>query len=355
MSSNTVKRSLRRDQRGLASFIVVFILMLVLTMILLGFSKIIRREQQQVLDRTLSNRAFYAAESGINVVTEKIRNGTVSDKTDCGVGGGVTAADLQIDPDTSANTVVTCLTVDTTPSDLVYSSAPANRAFVAPFTANSTVGSINFRWENPAAGSATAYPCASFASPPAAGWNCGAAMLRIDIVPIKNSVTRPSLINDMFTVFMMPTAGGGGSVNYASGTAGKGVQALAKCTANDTVPDCTLTVQNLGAAGASQYSLRIMSMYQPASITIKPSDLAGGDLSLADSQVIIDSTGRAQDVVKRIRVRKGLHNSIVPNFSVQAADSLCKRMVVGSGTVSASYGIIDSSPAGLDNPCIGWL
>ncbi|PID32149.1 hypothetical protein CR970_02095 [Candidatus Saccharibacteria bacterium] len=349
------QKNVRSDQRGLAAFIVVFIIMLILTLILLGFSRIIRREQQQVLDRTLSNRAFYAAESGVNVVMERIRQGTVSDKTDCGPSSGVTSADLQVDPDASTNTRVTCLTVDTTPNDLVYGSAPANQAFIAPFTAPEAVSSITFGWENPAVGTAPSYGCGGFDSPAAASWNCGAAMLRVDIVPVGAGMTRQSLIDNMFSVYMYPSGSGGGSVSYTTGAAAKGVKGLANCSASPTGPDCQLTVQGLGALGASEYSLRIMSMYQPAAITITPRNAAGSSLPLSDAQVVIDSTGRAQDVVKRVRVRKSLNTVLVPNYALQSADSLCKRMIVGSGTVSASYGIIGGTPAGLANPCVGWL
>lgn len=356
MSSTTQsqKRSLAKDQRGLASFIVVFIIMLVLSMILFGFAKIVRREQQQVLDRTLNNRAFYAAESGINVVVSKMESGGITDKTNCDAGSGITAADLQIDPNTANKTMVSCLTVDTAPTELVYSAVPANTALVVPFTASSVVSQISFEWENPAVGSAAVYPCAGFTTPPAAGWNCGAAMLRVDIVPITNAKNRQAWIDSMFSVFMYPASGGGGTVNYVSGNAGKGVTAAANCAINATAPDCRLLVQGLSALNAQQYSLRIMGLYQPAALVVRPTDNAGASMELSGAQVVIDSTGRAQDVVKRIRVRKAINSYIVPNFTVQTANSFCKRMVVnGTTSVSASFGVVPAS-SDIDNPCIGW-
>lgn len=349
-------RPVTADQRGLASFIVVFILMIVLSLILFGFAKIVRREQQQVLDRTLNNRAYYAAESGINVVISKMETGGISDKTNCDAGNGIAAADLQIDPNPANKTTVSCLTVDTTPTELVYSAVSANTALVAPFTASGVVSQINFEWENPAVGSSASYPCASFTTPPAASWNCGAAMLRVDVVPITNAKNRQGWIDSMFSVFMYPTAGGSGMVGYATGNAGKGVTAAASCAVDATAPDCHVTVQGLGALNTQQYSLRIMSLYQPAALVVRPTDAAGASLQLSGAQVVIDSTGRAQDVVKRIRVRKAINSYIVPNFTVQTASSLCKRMnVVGTTAVAAAFTAVATPlPAGIDNPCIGW-
>src|SRR5437762_1324315 len=60
----------KNKDRGVASIIVTFMFLLVISLIVVAYGRIIRREQQQSLDRQLSTAAFYAAESGINVTVK---------------------------------------------------------------------------------------------------------------------------------------------------------------------------------------------------------------------------------------------------------------------------------------------
>ena len=59
-------------ERGVVSIMVSIVLMAVMTLIVLGFSEIARRDQRQTLDRQLSNQAFYAAEIGVNDAQQAI-------------------------------------------------------------------------------------------------------------------------------------------------------------------------------------------------------------------------------------------------------------------------------------------
>lgn len=75
---------LHSNQAGLVSFMVVTIIMIVLTLIVLAFARLVQREQVQTLDRQLNAQAFYAAESGINdAVRELSANPTLSTGPSC--------------------------------------------------------------------------------------------------------------------------------------------------------------------------------------------------------------------------------------------------------------------------------
>jgi Tfp pilus assembly protein PilX len=76
------------SQTGMVSIMVTMLLMLVITLIVLGFAQVSRREQIQTLDRQLSAQAFFAAESGVNdaisVIKQRLAQGLpISDKTAC--------------------------------------------------------------------------------------------------------------------------------------------------------------------------------------------------------------------------------------------------------------------------------
>ena len=91
MARNAVSRA-GRDQRGIASLIITMVSMVIVTLIVLGFATLSRREQRQSLDRQLSTQAFYAAESGVEdaraVILNSIASGVSFHKTNCTTSDG---------------------------------------------------------------------------------------------------------------------------------------------------------------------------------------------------------------------------------------------------------------------------
>jgi len=102
-----------KRQVGFVSIIVAAVLMVLLSLITIGFSKIMQREQRQSIDRQLSAQAFYAAETAINDVKDKITlQGSVPAKAHCTVadwGNGI------IDP-AEPDVQYTCLLIDPAPT-----------------------------------------------------------------------------------------------------------------------------------------------------------------------------------------------------------------------------------------------
>src|SRR4051812_1988899 len=90
---------LHTDARGVVSIIVTILIMLVLSLIILGFAQLVRREQRQSLDRQLSTQAFYAAETGVNDAIKALNNSVLTGKkSDCdpdglGLGANVNKLD----------------------------------------------------------------------------------------------------------------------------------------------------------------------------------------------------------------------------------------------------------------------
>ncbi|HSX32249.1 MAG TPA: pilus assembly PilX N-terminal domain-containing protein, partial [Candidatus Saccharimonadales bacterium] len=87
------KRPASAKESGMVAIMVTIILMIVISLIVLGFAQIARRNQRQSLDRQLSTQAFYAAETGVNdaskVIKAAIASGaTVAAKPTCTDSGG---------------------------------------------------------------------------------------------------------------------------------------------------------------------------------------------------------------------------------------------------------------------------
>ena len=74
----------RFNQDGLASIFISMIIMVIVSLILIGFVQYSNSEQKQSLDRQLQDEAFYSAESGINQVVQALNNGaSYSNTSNC--------------------------------------------------------------------------------------------------------------------------------------------------------------------------------------------------------------------------------------------------------------------------------
>jgi hypothetical protein len=103
----------------------------------------------------------------------------------------------------------------------------------------------------------------------------------------------------MLSSFLMPTRNAAsGILSYSGNTARANVTA-ANCTLG-SYSKCTATIT--GLAGQKSFSLRLNSMYQPSDITVEAYH-GGTQLGISGAQAIVDVTGKANDVLRRIQVR----------------------------------------------------
>jgi hypothetical protein len=320
--------------------------MLVITITVLSFAQIIRREQRQALDDQLSSQAFYAAESGINQVRKYIQdtylaNGQAPpDKTRCSNKSpddpNYPPAALPMDIGTGSGVSFSCLLVSGSPKSLKYDLSSSAGSKVFPIDGGATViDHLDVSWspstkDAPRTGCSTT-TSASATLPPANSWPCkGYGIIRIDLVPA-NSTNRNSMMATMFTAFLTPAnitgnrevLYNGSGTNINGGMANQGARPVATCN-DDT---CTITIKNMRATtGATKYYARVSTLYRDTSLTIVAKDATNADISLKGAQVMLDATGRAQDVLRRVQVRVPLvGDSFHPDYGVQTTESICKQ------------------------------
>ncbi len=335
------------------SIMTTMVLMIVITLIVLGFAQLSRRNQRESLDRQLSTQAFYAAETGVNdarrLIQTAMTTGTpIADKTACGGAWPVGALVPVIDA--SANVRYSCLLVDASPKVLRYSDV-GTTSIVVPMAGKggATFSSIRLAWQaktggTPTAGCPTTLPVGAgngqFSS--TAIWTCGYGVLRFDLVPASGAThTVDSLRNGTMTTFAVPFASGGvASIPYAASTANANNVRGVICSNTE----CSLTI-NLSAPQNSYY-LRISSLYRNVSLQISGANAAGTQLEVDGAQAVIDSTGRAQDVLRRIQVNVPLANSSenqLSDYAIQTTDSICKRFAALAGYYDSFVGGVTST------------
>ncbi len=342
----TKSRRLRANEQGMVAIMTTLVLMIVISLIVLGFAQISRRNQRESLDRQLSTQAFYAAETGINDARKIIQDGvngglTATDKTACdGSGVGGFYAGLQPDIDPAKNVKYTCLLVDAAPKSLQYSSVGTTSTVIPMISANgTTIRRVQLNWQTkqntitPTAGCPT--DVNTFV-PNGAGWTCGFGVMRIDLtLTAGNTLTADGLRDNTMTIFAVPFSSGGvGSINYVASVANGNNRIGVNC---DNTTGCSLRIDVPAVSAQTSYHMRVSSIYRDNSLSVEGQDASGTSLEIRGAQAVIDVTGKAQDVLRRIKVAiplrttsKNMHS----DYAIEMTGSLCKRYSIMQGFIS---------------------
>lgn len=350
-------------QKGMVSIVVTLVMMIVLSLIVISFSQIMRREQRQSLDKQLETQAFYAAESGVNAAIKllqtQIAAGTLTSYTTCGTFPVASAPTL----DPTTNSAVTCILVNTSPTTLTYSPVPVNTAQVIPINTAAPINYIEVAWQDPNAPAGATFPPVSAITPtfPSVGsWSStGAGVLRIDLVPVTGANTLGPggnlyTQNQVFFLYPMTSllanvstsvVAAPGLLNIADSSKG-GITSIT-CNTGSLPNYCLAHIPIQGAywAASTSFYMRIVPIYSSASVTITAYSTAAtpAPLALSGAQAIVDSTGRGADVLKRISVHVPLKPkavSAIPNvYAIDVGTSLCKLL-----SVSPTNPPIDNCP-----------
>lgn len=318
---------LQSTQSGMVSIIVTFIIMIVLTLIVVGFARLSRREQVQSVDRQLNSQAFYAAESAVNDVKQLFADNAVDLNgeymTDC----DQFIALEGLEPQLNNNIEYTCLFVDPSPTEIVTRVDIANsQVFPVEGKNGAAINSVTISWQPVDTGNIQASCPTTVGSFPAT-WPaaCRLGVVRVELVPNDGALNRAELIGGTFTAFLYPDTSGTGSVAYTSGI---GLGGAGNITSGNCSNDrCSVTITGLTLPN---HYIRLSSIYRSSNVQISAEN-GSGPVELANAQSIVDATGRASDVLRRIQVRvslSGLDGVGFPENALQTRSEICKRYVV---------------------------
>lgn len=355
-----------RNEQGIVAIFTVMIIMGVLALLTMGFSNITRQAQRRTLDDQLSTQAFYAAETGINRARQLLSDGTLTaDKDDC-LGG----SDFGYDVDPELGISISCLLVDTTPTNVRIDTVPVgqSRSFYMG-SAGADFGNISIHWDDTARHDSSLSTDTVFNSgtprfTPAATWGNGLGVLRVDIVPITSNMAttlaRENLVNNSYSFFLYPgqnSSTDGPDVVHTVGSAAeqKGIVLGRRCgtgTGHNPGYRCSASLR-LGNTVSSRYFVRVQSYYNPVSLELNAQDNSGSPIEFVDTQAVIDATGRVNDVSRRIQVSVPLYDvsGYHEVFSILSASSLCKRIigVPNASTINGNDGASSDDACWIDN------
>jgi hypothetical protein len=311
------------NQSGLVSIMVASVLMVIMALITLGFTRLVQNEQRQAIDNQLSKQAFYAAESGINIAASS--PGFPTRQEDCDLsnfGNGIISED---DPDV----VFTCILINPTPDDLVYGndSITANKSKVVPIKTKPGPSSITFQWKHNNR-SNVVNNCATNTEFDinAEVWN-KISPLKLDIYGIPTGVFNSSdLVSRQFSAILYPCQGATPtSISYgsASGDGNVGKIIPVNCQNPGEYP-CEVTITGV-IVDQQEFYARFSAIYSEINVRITANDIVGNRLVFYDNQAVVDSTGRANDVFHRLQARIPLYDNYnYPAGTIQTLTDICK-------------------------------
>jgi Tfp pilus assembly protein PilX len=328
----------KRTEDGLVAIVVAGVIMIILSLLTLGFAKLMQREQRQAVDRALSSQAFYAAESGVNDAVDMINTGpTPVAKTDCNTGApydGNFAASL--------NATYSCVLVNPTPNELSFTPLTSNLSKLMQLKAKNgqKIARISLSWAGENEDPAMYNGCGSNPFPVNNTiWRntiSTAGLLRVDLVPVQPPpFTRDGLAKGAMNLYLYPVGGCGSTgITYQNPNTDPGMNAnqgqtvKVRCNAASTEPHhCTLNINIPAAYAQTTYALRLKTMYHDSDVSVRAYNNSGVQLELAGAQAIVDATGKAADVLRRIQVRVPLNKDyVIPDYIVQFRDQLCKQI-----------------------------
>lgn len=318
----------KANERGIISIMLTVVMILVISLIVLGLAQISRRELRQSADSQLSAQAFYAAESGVNDAARKLNTfigSTIPPKDECGNVGPynfntiISAAD---------GISYSCLLIEPNPTSLTATLGQDSQVLPLKATDGAALGSIKLNWTKPDGIPGTYTNCPSNTDhvfSPTGSWACPYGLLRIDLVNTSsNAYDRASLLSNTMTLFIVPTRASGGGTATASFAAGAGAH-----VANGCVTSCQLTISGLSG---KEYYLRATEIYRTGGeLNVSLDGLRG----LTGAQAVVDATGKAQDVLRRVRVTldiAGDNNNRGAVGGVMSGESICKQFYTLPGT-----------------------
>lgn len=339
-------------ESGFVSIIVTMIIMIVLTLIVLGFAQLARREQRSALDRQLSTQAFYAAESGINDVAYDMSHGLINtdpsagstDYTKCDPLPPLSSGSLQNNLGTGVS--YTCVLYDATPPSTDFT-VVQDKVTLSKFN-NTDITNFSIFWEGTSgntvrpAGTLGQFPTNDISS-----WNSDAGVLRVQLIP-RDQLDRNLLRTRTFTGFLYPESGGAGgfgSTDYSNGINNSGVIVGGSCHIGNPEHLCHIEINNVQSFSSAGFAIVMRSIYRDnlVKVCIKTSSAdAICTRPIFGSEAMIDVTGKAQDVLRRVQehIPLGLHDEPILPIGLESIDSICKQIELSPPNVN------DKAPGG---------
>ncbi|HEX9594714.1 MAG TPA: hypothetical protein VF996_01105 [Candidatus Saccharimonadales bacterium] len=325
--------SRRLDQKGSMSLLTVIFFALIFTIVTISFVRLAITEQRQSVDEDLTTRAYYAAESGVEDAKralQQYQSGTLLladlNGDDCSLPSGYNG-DLTNDPE--IDSAYTCQLIDLSPANFQAELGPWE-AVTIPLNGESAFDRVRIDWHIHTTGASygrrTNPSNTQLIDVPA--WTSGnfPAMLRAGIFSHPSGNFNPTQVNQD-VLFINPAAstavaslGDDGEVVNGSCVAPANINNFAGTYA------CTVTISGVSA---QNFYLRLQSLYTSTFVQVTLLN-NNTPVLFEEVQALVDVTGRAGDIFRRVEARVSLlsNNYPLPDIALWSNTDICKAFSV---------------------------
>lgn len=358
------------DNRGAVSMITVMFVTIILAVMVIGFVRLMISEQRQATDDDLSNRAFYAAESGIEDAKAALAaymagsddfDADMLDKfDDCEPFG-----DQFLIDDPSFETEITCQLVKTSLPDVQADGAAAFSSFMIRLAAEEGFDRFRLEWHKPGSDGENYALKSDSRLQTVANWNDGGtpypAAMKVTLVKqgISSNASREEVIDATRIVYLLPSSSGGVNVldteSSSFGLGDSSPQAV-NCTSSAQADaddySCVVDFTNL-FPGANDYYVMLTPLYTSTSIKLSLHDSGDNLINIVDAQAEVDVTAKAGDVFRRVRARVLLSDpaiALVPDLAV-GSNEICKDYILREDPNESGNSFTTINP-GITNYCM---
>jgi hypothetical protein len=338
----------QQNQQGLASIVIVGVLVILLALITLGFSKIMGRAVNNALNNQLSAAASYAAQSAINDAMAYIKGQDSPDdvsSSDCTTLLKQPGLSNLVDLSGDGNTKITCLLVNPRPTDLMYQQLAPNGSQIVKATTSDAVDKMMVSWQA-SNGTNNSLP-GTLSFPDVPTWNTAGnvPVVRLGLYPVPPDGKISGIQAASKTFFLVPGTGSGAAqVTAIPYSTPDGSVVQANCNAKNTGINgltadyvCNIIINGLYAniLPDSYYYLTITPLYNQADVKIKANNVQNQAVEFISVQTVIDATAKANNAAKRLQERVDSNISgdniaasedAVPDYAIRSAKALCKQL-----------------------------
>lgn len=375
---------IRQRQSGAVSLFVVIFAALLITIVTVSFVQLMVKDQQQATTSDLSQSAYDSAQAGVEdakrllLLDQSCKNNTAASTVNCAAiasaltpapGQSETDCDTlskaglvgetngetiieQSDTDNSLDQAYTCVKVGVNTDDYKRDLA-VNESLLVPITGVSTFDSVEVSWFS-------RDDISSITNDPTIGFPTTGADVSLPPVGDKWKSTYPSLLrtqllqtgtsfklsdfddsadgnkSDANTLFLYPSATGLEDKDFAldARRAPTGTPQQIKCSTSFVSSEyaCKATIKlpspiDGNTANRNAY-LRLTSLYNGAHFKVR---LKSGSeyVKFNGVQPIVDSTGRANDMFRRVQARVELSGDFTyPEAAIDMQGNLCKNFTI---------------------------
>lgn len=386
MSQDRLSMSARyQREAGVTALIAVIFAALLLSVITISFITIMVRDQRAANDDEQSQSAYDSAMAGVEdakrVIAACQTSGgtspacTAIERKQCntvaaaGIAGNPAESEVLVQSTTSPdggaelNQAYTCVTITMDSTDYV-ATLTRDTSQIIPLRAKANVSKVRIEWHQAsdttsgavvplvADGRCTTDMFSARDLCTANRWGSFPALLRAQAITPGDAVDYAAIerASNSGTVFLYPSRSGLGlgTIGYDFTTAhrypednGEDSWSLnrpetVRCANSDVELVASgygcrveLTLPQVVKAGSSLSLLRLSALYRSTTVRITPLDAAGNPVEFAAVQPKVDSTGRANDLFRRVEARLTLDDQFAyPEYALDLTGNLCKDFSV---------------------------